>query len=508
MRYFVGVALGVLCVSFVWADQGSNPIAPRTPNGMLWAGTTFNLQARAVMNNQTVAISDAGTVRVGQVRRWQATPLNSNLVHLPSGNYLYQVRLENTGNGMDQFQFALTQQELTGDQRWNLALFEDQNNTRSTSGNPQISMPGTGSVIAPGMGMVYLLRVTPPSSSVPTDGVWAQVLAGLVGSQNLQRVGDTVVAGTMRNASVVGRSGSYSGSQNHVDPILTGGRIFWMGTDSNNETRIFHAPYNSANDANPFGTREVYSRRLTNFVPSGFSEVFGSSWFVGNQDGQLLRIPLQTILQNNTATDPRQVVSLPGGARVRLDLKPFQLNNRLFVVGTDNRLHALREDGTWLAQSMRLPSNVGNISCAPVVLMKRHAVVGTDQGWLIFVDMLTGNIQTTRRVDNSQPVRHLVVNRDERLILAVVGERRLMGINSRQGTVQWSRMVEEGMGAIVSNLAYDRENDSVFFLTRLGHLFGVHAFTGLTRPLYPQQVIEVDSTAPLTQATVQVTRRQ
>ncbi len=509
MRYLVGVVLGIACISTLWADRSSERVVPRTPSGMIWAGTTFTLQASAQMNNQQVAVSDPSTVRVGQLRQWQANALNGNLIHLPSGEYLYQIRLENTGNGTDQFQFTVLQRELT-EPRWSLALFEDRNGTGSTSGNPQIAVPGTtgtGSVLDPGQGMTYLLRVRPPSSSIPTDGMWAQVHAGLVGTTNLQLVGDTVVAGTLRTVWASGRGWSYGGQQTRVTPVIWMNRIFWMGTDSNNVTRIHHAPLNTATESSPFGERVTYSRQLTNFVPSGFSEVFGTSWFVGTQNGELVRIPLQLVLDNNSSVNPIQPVVLPGGAQIRLDLQPFQLNNRLYVIGTDNRLHALREDGSWLGQSMRLSPTLGNISCSPVVLMKRYAVLGTDQGWVVFVDMLSGNIQLTRRVDTQKPIRHLAVNRDGRLLLTVAGDDRVMGINARQGTVQWSRTIDKQMGEIVSNLVYDRESDSVFLMTSLGNLFGIHASTGLTRPLYPQQVLDA-GVQRLTRATLEIARRQ
>ncbi len=109
-----GVLWGaVVVLGSAYADVSSGAL--RTPNGLLWAGTAFQLRAIATANNTLVAQSDAAQVRVGQVVRWQWRLESEHALSVPQGtDAVFRVRVVNDGNGWDNLLFGLTRYEVEG----------------------------------------------------------------------------------------------------------------------------------------------------------------------------------------------------------------------------------------------------------------------------------------------------------------------------------------------------------------------------------------------------------
>ncbi|OYT68951.1 MAG: hypothetical protein CFK48_09840, partial [Armatimonadetes bacterium CP1_7O] len=182
MARFWGILWGVLGI---WgcALADTTNTAPRTPSGMLWAGTTFQLRATATVNNQLTTLSSDAQVRVRQVIQWQWTveSLFGQSADQRSGanpnarEAYFIVRVSNMGNGFDRLGFNLAQTEYAQSPAWTVEIRE---NTQSMWQNSR-TLPGggMGSLLAPGEAMFYLLRMTPPGSSIPTDGAWATLMA-------------------------------------------------------------------------------------------------------------------------------------------------------------------------------------------------------------------------------------------------------------------------------------------------------------------------------------------
>jgi outer membrane protein assembly factor BamB len=399
-----GVLWGAIAIlGSVRADVSGGAL--RTPNGLLWAGTTFQLRASATANNTLVAQSDAAQVQVGQVVRWQWQLESANALSVPQGaEAVFRVRVTNDGNGWDSLIFGLARYEVEGQQNWTVDLFENRAGDGQVSGSPSVN--GAGSPIPPGGDMLYLVRMRPPSSSVPTDGAWTQLLATPNGAPQAQVLGE-FMAGVVRSASVSARAGSYSSHTNFVPATLYQGRLFWMGTvPDTNETRIFFtsAAVNETQGSTLGNERLVYGRTLRNFRPMGFSVVLGDGWFTG-LGNQLVRIDLPRVVANNTSSDPYTVVAFPPGVQPRLDLAPLAANGRLYVAGSDRRLHAISADGVRIGQSAPMPPNYGAFS-TNLVQMGRILYIGTDQGWVVQFDALTGRVaHSAARVhpSHSQP---------------------------------------------------------------------------------------------------------
>jgi len=505
MARFWGILWGALGIwGCALADITNS--APRTPSGMLWAGTTFQLRAIATVNNQLTTLSSDAQVRVGQVIQWQWTvesPMGQSADQRsgadPNAREAYFiVRLSNAGNGYDRLGFSFAQMEYAQSPAWTAELRE---NTLSMWQNSGTLPDGVGSFVAPGESMFYLLRLRPPSSSIPTDGAWATLTAYTSDGSAKQILGE-FTAGALRSAWIAVRAWCYANQVQHVAPVLFQGRLFWMGTDATtNDTLIFWGRdpvENTAQGSSIGNERRVYGRVLRSFVPNGFSALLGAGWFVG-RGNQLIRIDLQQVANNNTSSDPVSVVMFPTGVSPRLDLEPLVFNGRLYVAGSDGRLYTFREDGVRVGQSASLPANYGAFS-TNLVRIGRSVYIGTANGWVVQFDALTGSIRTARRLA-TQSIHSLAPTSFGRQLLARAGDRVLVCLNPNQLSIQWKRTLDED---IVSPISASSQSEVGAVVTRSGYLLAFLARSGANFPHYPQRVFENET---LARATVGFARR-
>lgn len=477
-----GILWGVFAVACaVYADSSAS--APRTPNGLLWAGTTFQLRAVATANSQLMSQSDAVQVRVGQVVRWkwQVESKNAQSV-LQGSDAVFRVRVLNDGNGWDNLTFGLTRYEVEGQQHWSVDLFENLAGDGRVSGS--LSVNGAGSLLPPGGDMLYLVRMRPPSSAIPTDGAWAQLLATPTGVKQPQLLG-AFVAGVIRSAWVSSRAWSYGNHTNLVSAVLYQGRLFWMGTDDAGNTRIFRTrdAVNQTQQGSRLGNeRLVYRRTLRNFYPTGFSVVLGDGWFTG-LGNQLIRIDLPAVMANDTSSDPYQVVSFPPGVQPRLNLAPLVWGKHLYVAGSDRRLHAISHEGVRIGQSAPLPPHYGTFSTG-LVQVGRTICVGTNQGWVVQFDAFTGALRTARRLA-TQPIHSLALGFLGRTLLVRAGARQVHALQPKSLSPLWRRTFGDDL---VSPVAASAQHEVGAVVDKQGRLWMFHARAGFTMPLYPQPI--------------------
>ncbi|MCX7687515.1 MAG: PQQ-binding-like beta-propeller repeat protein [Fimbriimonadales bacterium] len=494
MKRLWGVSLGIALVCTLYGDTN----ALRTPTGYLWAGTTFTLQAHATAGSLTQSSAPA-QVRVGQIIHWQTMVDSPAGASIPTGSAVFSTRVVNMGNGYDRLSFEAWQDELT-DLVWTVRLYENPRGDGQISGSTLIATPGSGGqggLIAPGETIQYLVQATPPGSSIPTDGVWVAATYNTSVPSRTNRLLGEFVAGVRRSAGVHSRAFSSTNYHIHVAPVLVDSRLFWIGTDSaTNRSLLYYTPNPITVQGSTLSSnRQTYGRALSNFAPSGFSVVLGTGWFTGN-GSQLVRIDLARVLANNTSADPYQVVSLPN-TQPRLDLTPAIYNGRLYVAGADNRLHVIRDNGTWAAQSARPSTTVGNFSCSPLVAGS-SLYIGTDRGYILRFDLTNGGIAQSRQVASNLPIRSLALTRDGRLLLARAGDNRVLGLLVGNLTTYYYYNTPQ---PIVSPLTYHWDTDTVLFMTQDGFLYALNAQTGMPRPHYPQQIW---SGQPLQRATLAV----
>ena len=493
-----GVLWGaVVVLGSAYADVSSG--APRTPNEMLWAGTAFQLRATATANNTLVAQSGAAEVRVGQVVRWRWRLESENALSVWQGtDAVFRVRVVNDGNGWDNLLFGLIRYEVEGQQNWTIDLLENRAGDGQVSGSPSVN--GAGSPLPPGGDMLYLVRMRPPSSSIPTDGASSQLLATPSGAQQAQALGE-FMAGVRREDWVRTRAWSYGSHTNLVPAIVYQGRLFWMGTDASDNTIIFRTrDAVEATQGSGLGNERIpYGRTLRNFRPMGFSVVLGDGWFTG-LGNQLVRIDLPRVVANNTSSDPYTVVAFPPGVQPRLDLAPLAANGRLYVAGSDRRLHAISADGVRIGQSAPMPPNYGAFS-TNLVQMGRILYIGTDQGWVVQFDALTGAVRTARRV-STQAIHSLAPAFMRRALLVRAGTRQLYALQPNQLNALWRRAFEEDL---VSPVVASAQSEVGAVVDRQGRLFAFHTRFGFNLPLYPQMIFGEQQ--QLASASIAIVRR-
>jgi len=496
-----GVLWGaVVVLGSAYADVSSG--APRTPNGLLWAGTTFELRAMATANGTLVAQSNPVQVQVGQVVRWRWQLESPNGISVPQGaEAVFQVRLINDGNGWDSLTFTLEREELENRRNWTIELREAQRWGRlvlDNSGNG-----GAGSIISPGGEQRYFVCTRTPGWDVPTDGVWLRLAARATGAAQAQVLGE-FMTGVVRSASVPTRAWSYGSHTNFVPATLYQGRLFWMGTDASDNTIIFRTrDAVEATQGSGLGNERIpYGRTLRNFRPMGFSVVLGDGWFTG-LGNQLIRIDLPRVVANNTSSDPYTVVAFPAGVQPRLDLAPLAANGRLYVAGSDRRLHAISPDGVRVGQSALLPPQYGEFS-TNLVQIGRVFYMGTNQGWVVQFDALTGALRTARRV-SMQPIHSLAPTLMGRGLLVRAGSRELYALQPSQMSVQWRRAFTEDL---VSPVVASTQSEVGAVVDKLGRLFVFHTRFGFNIPLYPQPIFGDQQLASASVAIVRRARRE
>jgi hypothetical protein len=493
-----GVLWGaVVVLGSAYADVSSG--APRTPNGMLWAGTTFELRAMATANGTLVAQSNPVQVQVGQVVRWRWQLESPNGISVPQGTEaVFQVRLINDGNGWDSLTFTLEREELENRRNWTIELREAQRWGRlvlDNSGNG-----GAGSIISPGGEQRYFVCTRTPGWDAPTDGVWLRLAARATGAAQAQVLGE-FVAGVRREDWVRTRAWSYGDHTNFVPATLYQGRLFWMGTNpTTNDTRIFYTrdAVNATQGSGLGNERLVYGRTLRNFRPMGFSVVLGNGWFTG-LGNQLIRIDLPRVVNNDTGSDPYTAVAFPSGVQPRLDLAPLIVNGRLYVAGSDRRLHAISPDGVRVGQSAPMPASYGAFS-TNLVQIGRVFYIGTNQGWVVQFDALTGALRTARRV-SMQPIHSLAPTLMGRGLLVRAGSRELYALHPSQMSVQWRRAFTEDL---VSPVVASTQSEVGAVVDKQGRLFAFHTRFGFNLPLYPQTLF---GDQQLSSASVAIVRR-
>jgi hypothetical protein len=494
-----GVLWGVVAtVGAVNADIPTAP--PRTPNGTLWAGTTFELRAMATANGTLVAQSNPVQVQVGQVVRWRWQLESPNGISVPQGTEaVFQVRLINDGNGWDSLTFTLEREELENRRNWTIELREAQRWGRlvlDNSGNG-----GAGSIISPGGEQRYFVCTRTTGWDAPTDGVWLRLAARATGAAQAQVLGE-FVAGVRRDEWVRARAWSYGDHTNFVPATLYQGRLFWMGTNpTTNDTRIFYTrdAVNATQGSGLGNERLVYGRTLRNFRPMGFSVVLGNGWFTG-LGNQLIWIDLPRVVNNDTGSDPYTVVAFPAGVQPRLDLAPLVANGRLYVAGSDRRLHAISPDGVRVGQSAPMPASYGAFS-TNLVQIGRVFYIGTNQGWVVQFDALTGALRTARRV-SMQPIHSLAPTLMGRGLLVRAGAREVYALQPSQMSVQWRRLFTVDL---VSPVVASSQSEVGAVVDKQGRLFVFHTRFGFNLPLYPQLVFGEQQ--QLTSASVAIVRR-
>ena len=139
----------------------------RTPDGTLWAGTTFSLRATATTGNQIVRLSNESNVSVGAIIQWRVVQESVPAQTIPGSEGWFTLLLTNRSNTVDALNLRLKSYESGDVAPWSFAMYE-QREDGSGFNNGNFLTEATW-VFMPGETRRLFIRANPPGNR-NTDG--------------------------------------------------------------------------------------------------------------------------------------------------------------------------------------------------------------------------------------------------------------------------------------------------------------------------------------------------
>ncbi|MFN3690827.1 MAG: hypothetical protein ACK4UU_07895, partial [Fimbriimonadales bacterium] len=163
MRYigFSGLLVGMFCAG---AAQPT-----RTPDGTLWAGTTFSLRAVASIGNQPVQLSNEASVSVCAVVRWRVVYETPPAQTVSGSEGWFTLLLTNQSNTVDALALRLKSNESADASPWGFTLFEQREDGAGFQNGTLLTE--STSLLMPGETRRLFLRARPPGDR-NTDGAF------------------------------------------------------------------------------------------------------------------------------------------------------------------------------------------------------------------------------------------------------------------------------------------------------------------------------------------------
>jgi hypothetical protein len=481
-RTLTGIGLSVL-MGTLFAQ------ATRTPDGMLWAGTTFTLRAVATNASGTpLALSNNAQLRVGQIVRWQweyeSPPYLT--VSTPPGWFTLLVR--NKGNGVDALRLKHATSEGVDTSPWQIALFEQLIEDQLFGDASPIDEQTNP--FMPSEVRRLFIRMHPPSDR-NTDGIFLSLSAqsvlknralpplGFVAGAEIQ-IWQHTDAHTWFNFFLV------------APPQLLNGRLFWLIADASS-VRLFSTPQ-ALSIENTFRNNIRYEANLRGIVPAGGSAVVGNRWYLTNPSGLIAWFDWTQA--TNGVTVNVQWLNLPRDLLANPNLNLVSDGFRLYYALPTHHLGVYDpRDGTFNTILLANPSPIVRLQELP----NRLIFIGRENGVFDLVwsgTVIASGVQLTG-------AGHIVgAALDERRgNLIVVRGKRIGCYSPIQGRWLW---VTETDAPLVSVPATDRLTDAVYTLTRDGWLYAFDLSTGSPCLFYPQPLI---TEAPVASASLRVVTR-
>lgn len=479
--------LVALLVSSAWVYHGLAQ-ALRTPDGTLWAGTTFTVRAMATSSTgQPMALSNTAQVRVRQIVRWQWEYESPPYLTVTSGEGWFTLLVQNKGNGMDTLHLGTATSEGIGTSPWQISLFE-QLEPNQLFAEARLISAYTTPFLA-GECRRLFIQVRPPSDR-NTDGVFLTLkMRSVAGMRTLPFA--EFVAGAETRIYPHTTASTWADYPLAAPPLLLNGRLYWIiARDSQVHLLSTTRPLNADNT---FHNNIQYEASLRGIVPSGQGEVIGNRWYLMNRQGFIayfdwtratggVSIPVQWLSMSGLVANPNLPMVTDG--------------TYLYFALTDQRLGVYNPiTNGFSALQVANPTPIRIVQRLPQGLV----LVGRDGGRFDLI--WSGNlVESTVMPGGADSVMGASVDERRNTLLVACGAR-LGCYHLLQRQWLWSVAVD---APIVAPPVYDPTTDSVYLFTRNGWLHAFDAVMGTPHPLYPQPLI---TDAPVTKAAMQVLSR-
>lgn len=464
MRYLAvcGLLAGIL---------GAGVAQPaRTPDGTLWAGTTFSLRATATIGDRTVHVSNEANVSVGAVIQWRVIQESSPAQTVSGSEGWFTLLLTNRSNAVDALNLRLKSFESDDATPWRFTMFEQREDGSGFS-NGNLVTEST-SVFMPGETRRLFVRAHPPGNR-NTDGAllnwlgFSQRKPSLffqrefaVGVETPQ--GAHTSAATPANHQIIG------------EPALIQGRLYWLTWDGM-LLRLYRTP-NPLSANTTFSNNVSLEARISMPAPTHSTVLIGDRWYLLTQSGRLLFFSLSQAQGGTTIS--AQVVNLPEGVSPNPNLPLIQVDDYLAFADMQNRI--------WLVHSIsHTITQVPSFSAQPVTVLSplqgNFFAVGRRDGRVdIYWDAVP--VLQGLRVPNAanQPIRFIGLYD---AVMTVVAGNTLGAYRSDIAKWLWSYTLDS---PAVAPPVCDLREGRCYVLTESGLLYGIELWRGALAPLYPQ----------------------
>ncbi|MDM7461667.1 MAG: hypothetical protein P3X24_008490 [bacterium] len=477
MRYFW------LCWLLAGTVATGSAQPPRTPDGMLWAGTTFQLRAIATSDTgQTLSLSPEAQITVGVVSNWRIVHETENAQTVAGSEGWFTFVVANRGNAIDWLNWRIKSNESRDASPWDLMLFEEREDGSGFSSGAPLS--DKTSPLAPCEARRLYLRVRPPSNRL-TDGVFVEWIG--LPQQNPTTIHRLeFAAGTESAHNLHTTATTWNGHTVIGEPQLIQGRLYWLTWDSL-MLRLYRTP-NPLSVSTPFNNNISMEARIHMSEPTHNTVLMGDHWYLLTRTGQIVFFSLAQAQGGRTLN--AFVLDLPEGVSVDAGVPLTRLGTFLCFADRQNRI--------WLFNPTHFTfTQLPYTSSQPITVLapidNGALAVGRADGR---VDIYQGDrpALSNLRVPGagSQAVRFL--ERQGPHLLVAAGTRvGMYHLNTRK----WhSIYVLES--APVAPPAYDARTDTLYVLTQQGWLHGYDLAKGGFRPLYPHRLFSEPSVARAT----------
>lgn len=451
---------------------------PRTPDGMLWAGTTFQLHAIATSNTgQTLSLSPPASVTVGVISNWRVTYETENAQTISSSEDWLTMLISNRGNSVDALNLRMKSNESSDASPWNFALFEEREN--GAGFNSGLLLSDATSLLAPGESRRLYLRARPPSNRM-TDGAFLQWIGSPQRAPN-QVLFREFAVGVEATHWIHTATGTWS---NHVligEPVLIQGRLHWLGWDGQ-QLRLFRTP-NPLSVNTTFSNNVAFEARIYTPAPTHNTILIDNNWFILTQSGRIVFFPL-TQAQGG-ATLSVIPLSLPEGVEPEPNLPLTRVGSLLCFVDRQNRLW-LYDPATFVFAQLPSPSSQLITALSP--LSETTLAVGRADGRIdVYEDGSLAFSDLRLPGAGRQAVRFVCAQNG---LLTVAAGTRIGSYHFAARKWQWVYTLDSPP---VARPARDSQQGVCYVLTQNGWLYAISHRTGAPLPLYPHRLFSEPS---------------
>ena len=448
----------------------------RTPDGMLWAGSTFSLRAVATTREgRPLSVSNAATVTVGEVIRWRVAVEGEPALTVPGAEGWFTLIIQNYSNAIDALNLRLKTYESADASPWSIALFEQREDGSGFSSG--LLVEDTTSPLMPGESRRLFLRVRPPSDR-NTDGAWINWFGNSQRAPNLSFSRDFACG--VEASRGAHTSASTPASHRVVGaPMLIQGRLYWLTWDGY-LLRLYRTP-NPLSVTTTFSNNTSLEARIHMPEPTHQTVLIDDRWYLLTRTGQIVFFLLSQA--QGAATLSAQPLNLPDGVVPDPNLPLVNCAGDLCFVDRQSRIWAFSHT---TGRFTTLPAFSSQPITHLTVLNGNLLVVGRADGQVdIYRDATPVAVGFRVPGAGSQPVRFVELYHD--LLMLAVGST-LAIYDTQTSKWFWVRTLDS---AIVAPPVLDTRNKGACYaLTEGGWLYGFALARGETLPLYPGRMFE------------------